>query len=167
MARAFRLLAHAEIESFLEDRAREKAREALVRYRSDGKPRIVIWSLLSFQLVQTQLTEGQLKDHYLGASDHFNNIATKAHNSFEHLLLHNHGVREKNVLSMLLPVGFLRSQIDTTWLSTIDSFGSNRGATAHSAYKPTVLVDPATEKTTVGLIVAGLQRIDDVFARLR
>jgi len=167
LARGFRLLAHAEIEAYLEDRARDVARGAVRQFQASGKPTIVIWSLISFQLVQSELNEDYLKNHYGGAIDHLDGVITRAYNRYEYVLLHNHGVRESNVLRMLLPIGFKPSDIDTTWLSTVDSFGSNRGETAHTSYKPTVLVDPATEKTTVDQILGGLVSIDRVFNFLR
>jgi|ERR1700674_244880 len=167
LARGFRLLAHAEIEAYLEDRSRDVARAAVRQFKVDGKPRPVVWSLVSFQLVKGELTENHLRDHYGGTVDHLESVVTKAYNSYEYVLLQNHGIRETNVLKMLLPIGFARTEIDTTWLSTMDSFGTNRGETAHTSYKPTQLVDPATEKSTVDAILKGLAVLDAVFTRLR
>ncbi|HMB84124.1 MAG TPA: HEPN domain-containing protein [Terriglobales bacterium] len=167
LARGFRLLAHAEIEAYLEDRSGEVALTAVRQFMADRKPRPVVWSLVSFQLVQEQLTDNHLKNHYGGTLDRLEDVVTKAHNSYKYMLLHNHGIRETNVLKMLLPIGFARTEIDTTWLSTMDSFGTNRGETAHTSYKPTQLVDPATEKSTVDEILKGLAVLDPVFSRLR
>ncbi len=167
LARGFRLLAHAEVESYLEDRCRAVARTAVRQFKTDGKPRLVVWSLISFQLVQSELNENHFKNHYGGVADHLDSVVTKAYNTYEYVLLQNHGIRESNVLRMLLPIGFARDEIEATWLSTIDSFGSNRGETAHTPYKPTQLVDPKGEKGTVGQILAGLVNVDDVFSRLK
>ena len=51
----------------------------------------------------------------------------------------NHGIKEKNILGLLLPIRLSMSDINQTWLATIDSFGSDQGNTAHRsvrAYQP-------------------------------
>lgn len=167
LARAFRLLAHAEIEAYLEDRAAAVAKASYDRFKIDRVPRKVVWCLTAFLIVQAELTDNYLREHYSGSIDHLETVVSKGYNRYRYLINKNHGIREDNVLSLLLPIGFTPADIDPTWLSTIDSFGSNRGQTAHTAYKPTVLVDPATEKGTVGQILSGLVQIDAVFTGLQ
>jgi hypothetical protein len=167
LARGFRLLAHAEIEAYLEDRAKDVAQASVRQFKVDRKPKTVVWCLVAFQLVQNELDEKYFREHYGGRNDHIDSVITKAYNRFDYLIRHNHGIREVNVLNLLLPIGFTPGEIDNTWLSTVDSFGSNRGETAHTSYKPTVLVDPATEKSTVLQILSGLVDIDAVFTRLK
>jgi len=80
----------------------------------------------------------------------------------------NHGIKERNVLKLLLPVGIREHEIETAWLATIDSFGSDRGTTAHqSASKPQALPDPKSELETVKAIVKGMIPIDRRLAELR
>lgn len=80
----------------------------------------------------------------------------------------NNGIRERNVLSILLPIGVHTSELNNTWLATIDSFGQVRGETAHgSALKPHTPPDPANERAVVSQIVTGIAAIDKRLAALR
>jgi len=77
------------------------------------------------------------------------------------------GVREENVLKILLPAGIREHEIDSAWLATIDSFGRNRGSTAHKAGRPQTPPDPAAEFQAVQSIVEGLTPLDKRLSELR
>ena len=80
----------------------------------------------------------------------------------------NHGIRERNVLKLLLPVGIREIEIESAWLATIDGFGNNRGTTAHqSAKKPQTIPDPKSELETVKAILKGLVPIDRRLSELQ
>lgn len=165
--RAYRVLAHAEIEACLEDLVHDVADQAFRRWAKDGRSRRPLLGLLAYHEGALQIrpilrTVGappeQIKDKAQRAKDDFcNRVRTT-----------NNGIREQNVLAMLLPVGVALSDIDNAWLATIDSFGLDRGRTAHqSAAKATLLPDPATERATVGQIVAGIGSLDSKLRPLR
>jgi hypothetical protein len=167
LARGFRLLAHAEIEAYLEDRAREVSLAAVQKFQANNKPHVVILSLLAWKIIQSEPNEKYLRDHFAGHHDHIENVLNAANNRYQGLIRQNHGIREDNVLSLLLPIGFTAAQIDPAWLSTMNSFGRTRGETAHTSFTPTQLVDPGTEKNTVAELVDGLEPIDLVFTSLK
>jgi len=77
----------------------------------------------------------------------------------------NHGIREKNLLGMLLPIGIESDDIDATWLATIDGFGQDRGSAAHksSAVSRTQQPpDPKNEFDRVTYLLQGLKDIDEM-----
>ncbi|WP_380171106.1 hypothetical protein ACFEMC_19220 [Kineococcus sp. DHX-1] len=43
----------------------------------------------------------------------------------------NQGIKQNNLFSLLLPLGFNENDFDTVWLGSMNSFGSGRGDTAH------------------------------------
>ena len=43
----------------------------------------------------------------------------------------NEGLKRKNVLSLLLPLGFGEPDIDTVWIADMEAFGKHRGDIAH------------------------------------
>jgi hypothetical protein len=79
----------------------------------------------------------------------------------------NHGVREANVLGILLPAGIREHEIDSAWLEQIDAFGSARGDTAHQAGRPQAPPDPKSELQAVRAIVEGLIPVDARLSALR
>jgi hypothetical protein len=66
-----------------------------------------------------------------------------------------------------VPVGFACTEVDATWLSTVDSFAANRGETAHTSFRAQQQLDPQNEKNTVAQILAGLRLIDEQFGQLK
>ena len=148
-ARGYRLLAHAEIEAYIEDRARSVAVSALRTWLKHRRPTRVLVNLLTFQLVQQGLTKTQLKEVFTRSAPHTDDAAKAATQAFMKALSDNHGIREDNILRMLLPLGIQTPDIDPAWLSTIDSFGKSRGETAHTSMKIQAQPDPQTELQTV------------------
>ena len=47
----------------------------------------------------------------------------------------NHGVKEKDIYSMLLPAGFPITEIPATLVPTLDSFGGTRGKLVHNSVR--------------------------------
>jgi hypothetical protein len=159
-ARGYRLLAHAEIESYLEDRAREVARVAVAKWQTSRKAERVVVALVAFHHSQEPLTRIRLKELHSKNRNHAEEAIHKANQRFHRQLANNHGIKEENVLEVLLPLGMDPSDIDTVWLSTMDSFASLRGETAHTSIRTHQPLDPKTEKGTVDQILLGLRDID-------
>src|SRR5271170_1595608 len=63
-ARGYRLLVHAEIEAYLEESAQRIANDSVKHFQADRRPRHVVLNLLSFHLVQDQVSSKQLKNIY-------------------------------------------------------------------------------------------------------
>lgn len=74
----------------------------------------------------------------------------------------NHGIKERNLLQLLLPLGVTKSEINSSWLSTTESWASERGEIAHTSAKMQVQINPRTELTTVREILEGFKSIDDI-----
>lgn len=155
-ARGYRLLVHAEIEAFLEDRATDLASRAFNGWRADFKPRHTITALLAFCRI---------------ADKNYGTVAEcvgAAFATFNYVIRHNHGVKEEDVLRFLLPVGVEKTQLDATWLSTLSSFGTARGEIAHSSVRAHQPIDPRTEYDTVtNKILPGLKILDELMTAIR
>jgi hypothetical protein len=85
-----------------------------------------------------------------------------------HISRDNHGIKEKNILGVFLPIGVLENELDPVWLGTMNSFGVQRGIVAHGS----VLVvqtppDPQVMKQTVSNILQGLQALEQIFRKLK
>jgi hypothetical protein len=162
----FRLLAHAEIESCIEDLAMNTVNRACKGWMLDRQPRQSILALLAYHGHSLPAVPDTLGD---GASD--SPLRTRIEDckkSFGLVVNKNNGVTERDVLGLLLPAGILESDMSQLWLSTISSFGKARGDAAHQRYARLQVQqppDPGDEGTTVDLIVAELDRIDEVLQR--
>ena len=158
--RAYRLLAHAEVESYLEDRAREIANNAYNKWSVDHRPRAVLINLLAFHLQQEGLSAQKLREVLGGTRQHTGDSVKSATQAYNKMLSDNHGIKEENVLRILLPLGIEAEDIDSVWLSAIHAFGTNRGETAHTSIRTQQPPDPESEFRVVSSIVGGLRKLD-------
>ena len=167
----FRLLAHAELEAYFEQRAIEILDSAKNMFLN-GKNNIVIISLLTYidtndfeinTCVNSPNRASKLKD----LNTIVNTTISKYH---KEILSKNNGIKEKNILKILLPIGVLATQLDSSWLSTLDSYGAKRGDVAHNSIKHNrvgTIINPIDEENTINIILAGIDDIEkNIFNKL-
>lgn len=164
---AYVLLVHAEIESYFEGIARDIAVKAVTIWKNNKITSITLVSLVvysgsSFKKVPTEIIDLTGKDN-----DSIDNRIDSAMKSFMgYLKDHNHGIKEENLLRLLLPIGVQSNDIDPAWLAEIDQFGKQRGGIAHqSSMKTTTEESPYHEiekvYNTVENIFSGIQELDN------
>lgn len=168
-ALAYRVLAHAEIEAFFEDRTLEPVSRAQVVWESSRHVSHVALCLVGFsgrEMAPPPATLEAPNDNKRKAwpalvdiGQRFLPIIATFHN---HVRNENHGVKEKNLLAMLLPIGIAFSKIDPAFLADMESFGALRGLAAHSSGKTTArqAVDPEAEQKRVMALMPGIAAID-------
>ncbi|HEY9796208.1 MAG TPA: HEPN domain-containing protein [Leptolyngbyaceae cyanobacterium] len=171
---AYRVLAHAEIEAYLEDRVREVAIDAKNDWDNTGKTRRTLICLLAFsgQMMDTPPNTLTPTNSSQDAWEKKLKISKKldsAISCFNRVIKQNHGVKEANILALLLPIGIDSDDLDSAWLATMNTFGEQRGLVAHSSatsYRTVQPPDPATELSTVLQIAQGLLQVDELINNL-
>ncbi|MFG2078703.1 HEPN domain-containing protein [Nonomuraea maritima] len=158
--RAFRVLAHAEFESFIEDRALQVVDEAYRVWTSGGPIRPCLLALLAYKETPYAPPTSILAPPQKRSPDLEARLKAEKNSYSWYVRNKNHGIKEKNVLKLLLPIGCLENEINTTWLSILDSWATARGTTAHQTGKVQVRIDPYHELKTVREIQFGFQDID-------
>lgn len=79
----------------------------------------------------------------------------------------NHGVRRKDALAMLLPLGFDVTTIDSDLIRDLDECGSQRGQIAHASARTVKnQPDPADAKTKADGLLNRLEQLDFAIASL-
>ena len=170
----YRVFAHAEIEAYFEDRVREVAINATKNWKSQGKTCRTLICLLAFS--------GQMRE---GASDKqsptkestkikeekikINEKIDSASKSFHRVINQNHGIKEANLLALLLPIGIDDDDLDTAWLATMNAFGQERGVVAHTSAtsgQTIRVLNPINELRRVEQIIQELLRVDELIDNL-
>lgn len=175
-ALSFRVLAHAEIETYFEERAIEISKTAWNSWKNNRHSSCVILHLLGYSGQTIGIPPDSLQpppnkngrkwsDEESSIKDRLERSVTKYIYNVSH---QNHGIKEKNILSIVLPLGFDVGKCDQLTLTTLDQFGSERGAAAHSSALGAVtqLVDPQNEFSKVRGIIEELMPFDAEFDRL-
>ncbi|WP_413173859.1 HEPN domain-containing protein [Anabaena azotica] len=172
---AYRVLAHAEIESYLEDRVWEAVLNAKRAWDSTGKTSRTLICLLGFSSLTMDKPPDTLnKTSRISQDEHDKRLKISkkidsAINNFRWVKDNNHGVKEANILALLLPIGIDSNDLDPAWLATMNTFGKERGIVAHTSATSYMTVqppDPANELNTVKQITQELLRIDQLINNL-
>jgi hypothetical protein len=172
---AYRVLAHAEFEEYIEKRVWDLALSSIRTLETTGRVNRVVACLIAFSgqkqdfppetLAPPSGTQRPSWDIKIELSEK----AKSSLNILNWIIDQNHGMKEKNLLALLLPVGIQPSQLDVTWLSTVNSFSQQRGIFAHrsiSSYRATLLPNPQDELDTVRKILSGFRAVDDNLNKL-
>jgi hypothetical protein len=171
---AYRVLAHAEIEAYLEDRVWEVAINAKRNWDSTGKTCRTLISLVAFSGKMMDSPPDTLTPEKASKAVPLEKIKLDKKieisiNCFKNVINQNHGVKEINLLALLLPIGIDSGDLDSALLATMNTFGEQRGVVAHSSaisYKTLQPPDPSTELNMVQQITAGLLLLDKLISNL-
>lgn len=172
---AYRVLVHAEIEAYLEDRAWDTALTAVKAWKEKNKVSKIILALLAFsgRLMEkppnSKYPEQQSQSDKWDEKIRLSKKIDLAVGDFHRVLQQNHGIKEENTMSMLLPIGVDCDDLDVVLIADLNSYGESRGIVAHSAsqtYRMTQQIDPKEELKKATTLVRDLVSIDAVLNKL-
>jgi len=168
-ARGYRLLAHAEFESFLEDIVWNAILIKVESWKNHGKPSALIICFLSCyhsdwgsEIDEESIIVQSPKNHIKATEKSHEAVINRAINQFRLVIDKNHGIRESNIRKITTPVGIKLAELDQTWLNTVDTFGKLRGEVAHKAVGIQQRIDPQTEYQNVVDLLVGFKKLDEL-----
>lgn len=164
-ALSFRIMVHAEIEAYLEDRSHEVLNAAWTHWKATRVPSETVICLLGYSDVTLKLPPDSLGGGQNKLS--YESIETPLQKAYSVWLTNsreNHGIKEANVLALVLPLGIEHTKLDTTLLNDLSSYGSARGLVAHTSnYTITQYADPRNEFNTATKLATALEKLDELF----
>lgn len=175
-ALSFRVMAHAEIEAYLEERALEIADSAAVAWEAQQWVSLTTLSLLGFSghhlstPPDTLNAPGKNQEKSWPDKTQIGNRLKNAITAYvKYVRVDNHGVRERQLMAMLIPLGIHPADLDPLAVADIDNFGHQRGETAHNstAGQITIGIDPKAELESALKIIRHLASIDGLLDTLR
>jgi hypothetical protein len=158
--RAYVLLVHAELESYFEDRTEELLTKASIHWQKHSACNKLLRRLLRSHLDKKGKPWEPIQP--------VGQAVTAAINFHKNIVNNNQGVKEDNLLQMLFPIGIDYRDLDSAWLSTMNSFGASRGEFAHNAHiKTRQAIDLQSQYRTIkGSILPELKKLDKRINRL-
>jgi hypothetical protein len=171
---AYRVFAHAEIEAYLEDRVKKVAIDAKTDWDNYGKTSRTLLSLLAFSgevmdVPPDTLSPIKGSKKVLLEKIKLDKKIELAVNCFIRTINQNHGLKEANILALLLPIGVDSNDLDLNLLVQLNTFGEERGLVAHSSatsYRMKQPPDPVDELSKIEQITQGLLQIDELISAL-
>jgi len=162
---SYRLLSHAEIEYYIEGIILHKLSIEKNKWKTHGKisnclAYILAYSKVVLPSISTRLTEISNKN------DIEFRMGTVL-SEYERLVKRNNGIKEANVIPLLISIGVDYSKISQTLLNNLSSFGKNRGSTAHNSSIVQQLINPSDEIEIVKQIIEELEEIDELVRKIK
>jgi hypothetical protein len=165
-ARGYRLLVHAEFESYLEDISKDVVTKAISKWKNNKTPSTTLIAFLALYHsswnVNDEVTNNEIIEIAKSRKnkDSVEKVIELAQSQFTQKIKDNHGIREKNFKTLILPTGIDLCDLDGTWLANLDSFGGLRGEVAHTAKRATSRINPEDEYNRVELLLVGLEQLN-------
>ena len=174
LAVSFRVLSHAEVESYLEDRAMAATDQAWKAWSKYGIATRTALSLIAYSgtemtpppetLQARQPSQEKNWNEKIDINSKLKSAITKYNN---YIKRKNHGIKEENILAILLPIGIRPEKIDQTLLADLNNFGESRGLAAHSKTERAQQgIDPKSEYDKVLNIIKSLAELDNEIDKL-
>lgn len=107
LARAYLVLAHAEIEAYCEDRGRKVAQRAYQSWKTKGRHTSVLIGLLRFH-------HAVCREPWVPLEKSPKKVETAVNYYLSTIIANNHGIREGNLAKILYPIG-IHPRISTTF----------------------------------------------------
>lgn len=166
-ARGYRLLAHAEIEAYIEEVCKDLVFKAIKLWKQNKKVTHVLFSCMasyhSGWNVQDDINHQEIIDFAKArfkARDSITSIIDTLAKQYVGQLNSNHGLRLTDLTNLLLPTSISLTELDNTWLVNMDEFGKSRGECAHNSKYTSLAVDPSNELKRVTDLLVGLEELD-------
>lgn len=167
-AKAYLVFAHAELEDYFETACRAKAQRtfdavcagdvnlaAMSLLSHYGEKMSIVTELAKFKDRHTELVK-DFKQPGLTVTRALLEKFSKALSAFTEQCRKNNGVKEANLLPMILPLGINPLTIDPTWLAELNAFGVDRGAHAHRSLSAVQqIADPFVAPEQIRRILEG------------
>lgn len=175
-ALGFRILSVAEIESYLEDRCIQIAKTALDAWKTDQRYSLPLQAITVFSSIKYEPPAPYIVPKPKDQKDWDNLLShSKRIEKAVELYIYlneeeNHGIKEKNLLSVLTPIGVDLRTLDSTFIDRMDTLGGKRGDAAHSSCSKALKigVDPKIELDDVLAVLGDLldldQKLDAILA---
>ena len=131
MARAYGLLVHAEIECYFENIAKEVVLKSYKKWKLEKKSSHVLMSVTAFLNPKEQIPEN-VSNEKINKNEEglIENRLKDCVSRYIGMIEKNNGIKETNLLKILLPLGIHLNDIDHTFLNSANSYtieGSIKG----------------------------------------
>lgn len=167
--RGYRLLVHAEIESYLEDISRSAITNSIRKWKTNKIPTTTILAFISSYHSSWSAEDNSNHDEIIkiaktriNPKESISEIIDLAQKQFTKIVQNNHGIKTKNFNSLIMPTGIDIGILDPTWRANLDNFGTLRGEIAHKTKIATNQINPKDELTTVRDLLRGLKTLDNL-----
>lgn len=155
-ALAFRLLASAAIEEYIETTCKKVASAGLDRFLKSQPTRtgkcLVLWLLVKNSKDVIPLADGE----FIRSA----NVVGRVLRAYNDKVDNTHGMMTADLRGLVLPLGVVEADLDQALLDQLDTLGALRNAAAHVRQRHSI-AEPIAEWVRVEPILKGLEALDN------
>ena len=137
-ARAYKVLTHAEFEYYFEEISYTIAKNAYNKWKDHNIASPPLLALCVYYSGSYSPIPDR-KDGNLSGEDINKRVKDAFTDYASRVKSKNHGIKESNVLQLLLPIGLEASKLDNDLLIALNNYSASRGEIAHSTRAKQVL----------------------------
>lgn len=164
MLKSYRILIHAELENYFENFSVQIAEKALEVWNNRKYISIVILSILAYCEYDFKNIGKRLNE--IDSGNDLNFRINKAISCFRENIKLNNGIKEQDIIPIIVKLGIDYRMINQTLLSNLSAYGALRGDVAHKSYKVISIIDPSDEVNKVNQIINELISLDELILKL-
>lgn len=158
--RAYKVLTHAELEYYFEEAAKAIAQKALREWRSSNQVSKPLLALVAYYPGAFEpLPELSNGNHV--RMDLEQRISDSCTEYFRYVRSENHGIKERNLIHLFLPIGIKIDELPHDVLISANNYGVMRGAIAHST-RAQQMLQPEEVKRAADEILENVALLDDL-----
>lgn len=162
--RAFKALTHAELEFYFEQIALAIAKKAYNSWIDKEIATIPVIALVAYYSGSYKSIPDSKSGN--GAGENLRQRIHMAYTDYVRLInTKNHGIKEKNILHLLLPIGIDQESISDDLLLVLNNYGSDRGNIVHSTNRANQLLTPDDAIKEVAGLMSLIIELDQCLLR--
>ena len=157
---SFVLLTHSAIELYLESLSLEVAKMAVKRLKDENIISIALVSLISSGILAEATGRASKKIEALVTTD-ITLFAETAYSYFKNRVDSNHGINQKSLDALLIPIGVVPSDVDISTYNAMQTYAQKRGNIAHKFGAVQTTLTKSAILTELIVIKGGLRAYDE------
>lgn len=156
-ARAYKVMTHAELEYYFEEIAKSIAKKAIDEWKNNHATKALVALVAYYPGTFDPIPDLAKGNNAQKTLDMRINDALTSY--YRYVQSENHGIKEKNILHLFLPLGIQIDEIPPDLLIFANNYGSKRGEIAHSTRTQNIL-QPEDAKKDADEILKYVQQFD-------
>lgn len=160
-ARAYKVMTHAELEYYFEEIAKSIAKKAFDEWKNNHPTKALVALVAYYPGAFDPIPELAKGNNAQKTLDVRINDALTSY--YRYIQSENHGIKEKNILHIFLPLGIQIDEIPPDLLIFANNYGATRGEIAHSTRTQKIL-QPEDAKKDADEILKYVQQFDELLS---
>ncbi len=154
--RSYKVFVHASLENYFENIAFDLLDIAKSDWINNSNINCILMHIITYSSLSYSGNKNQTIQ--IRIENIINEYRSKINN--------NNGIKEDNIFNLLMPLGYVETDFDNTWLATLNSYGASRGFIAHKSISVQKPFELNNERNIINKIISGIVDVENKYQLL-